>query len=450
MLARRSDGSNRSGVRRELVLLYAVAALALVVVALGAVTASRYVARAQALSDSETSTRRLADLMVAPLLSESLDGNRQRADELRRAVQNRMADGYLTQVTVWSADGTIVFSDDPKNIGTRREPPEEVTAAIVGGEATSTFETQPELDAAVDPNSPGFVEVYVPFQLPDRPLMAFEAYFDYQRVIDSATSLMWRIIPLVLAPLILLQLIQIPIVASLAGRVRRHETERASLLEQTLSVSDRERSQIAGDLHDGPIQDLAGIGYALGALAPGVAQERRGLMTEVQTTVHHAIDSLRRLMVDLYPPDLDATRLPETILSLTVPLQEKGIDVVTHVEEVPELDSDQVTTLYRVSREVLSNVVQHAQATQASVTLAAHEETSFPSGRSVTLTITDNGVGIDPERLDRRAEGHLGLRLLRDRVEHLRGTFRLERAPEGGTILRVELPLAKTSGSARR
>ena len=173
-------------------------------------------------------------------------------------------------------------------------------------------------------------------------------------------------------------------------------------------------------------------------------------MTEVQTTVHHAIDSLRRLMVDLYPPDLDATRLPETILSLTVPLQEKGIDVVTHVEEVPELDSDQVTTLYRVSREVLSNVVQHAQATQASVTLAADEETSFPTGRSVTLTITDNGVGIDPERLDRRAEGHLGLRLLRDRVEHLRGTFRLERAPEGGTILRVELPLAKTSGSARR
>ncbi|HYP45688.1 MAG TPA: ATP-binding protein [Propionibacteriaceae bacterium] len=447
-LSRPSRGT-RSGVRRELVMLYAVAAMALVVVALGAVVASRSVAQTQALTDSEVMTQRLADLVVAPLLQESLTGHRQRHGELHRGIQNRMRDGHLTEVTVWAADGTIVFSDDPAKIGEQEVPPREVAAAIEHGRTTSAFAMQPESGDDVKPNGAGFVEVYVPLRMVGQPLMAFEAYYDYQRVNETAKSLMWRMVPLVLVPLILLQLIQIPIVASLAGRIRRHEADRASLLKQTLSVSDRERSQIAGDLHDGPIQDLAGVGYALGALASGVPEERRGLMTQVQTTVHHAIDSLRRLMVDLYPPDLDVKQLPETIRDLTVPLQEQGIDVSTHVEPVFGLDNDQVTTLYRVAREVLANVAQHSHATAATVSLAAHAGASVPSAPTVTLFITDNGVGIDPQRLDRRAEGHLGLRLLRDRVQHLNGVFNLASGPDG-TAIKVELPLAGSAAARRR
>lgn len=448
LLSRPSDGT-RSGVRRELVMLYAVAALALVVVALGAVIASKSLAQALALKDSEAMTQRLADLVVAPLLQESLAGNRQRHGELHRGIQHRMRDGHLTEVTVWAADGTIVFSDDPAEIGKQEAPPPGVAAAIQESRTTSTFERQPEAADVDKADDVGFVDVYVPMRMVGQPLMAFEAYYDHRRLNETAKSLMRKMVPLVLVPLILLQLIQIPIVASLAARIRRHEADRASLLKQTLSESDRERSQIAGDLHDGPIQDLAGVGYALGALASGIPEGRRGLMTQVETTVHHAIDSLRRLMVDLYPPDLGATQLPETIRNLAVPLQEQGIQVSTHVERVPGLDNDQVTTLYRVAREALANVAQHSRATEATVALAATQEQGVPAARTVTLTITDNGVGADPERLDRRAEGHLGLRLLRDRVRHLNGTFHLDSGPDGGTAIKIELPLAR-SAAARR
>ena len=83
----------------------------------------------------------------------------------------------------------------------------------------------------------------------------------------TANNLVLRIVPLAVGALLLLQLIQTPITVSLARRVAGHEAERAALLERALSASERERRQIAADLHDGVVQDLAGAGYALAAVA---------------------------------------------------------------------------------------------------------------------------------------------------------------------------------------
>jgi hypothetical protein len=106
MKVRRRGRGQRVGVRRELVLACGVAALALVVVAITAVLASWQVARGQALKEAERSTRRLADVAIAPLLVETLKGNRQRAAELERAIDTRISDGDLTEITVWARDGT--------------------------------------------------------------------------------------------------------------------------------------------------------------------------------------------------------------------------------------------------------------------------------------------------------------------------------------------------------
>jgi two-component system NarL family sensor kinase len=163
-------------------------------------------------------------------------------------------------------------------------------------------------------------------------------------------------------------------------------------------------------------------------------------MAQAQRIVTHSIDSLRRLMVDLYPPDLDSHQLPATLGNLTVPLQEKGLSVTTELDELPELDNASVTTLYRVAREALANVAEHSQASAVRVSLQSldHPSTGEPL---IRLVIRDDGVGLDHSRLDRRADGHLGLRLLRDRVENVGGEFELRDDPEGGTQLRVELPV---------
>ncbi len=431
----------RIGVRRELTFFYGMAALALIVVSIVAVFASRYVARTQALQDAEQMTQRLSKIVVAPAFAKVLAGDAEARRDLDLAIANRMADGYLTEVTVWDGTGNVLYANDPVEIGQQLEPPSQVADVIEQGVSSSDFETQPEATEEQFVGGPGFVEVYVPLDAPGLPRLAFEAYYDYARVNQAANSLLLQLVPLVLAPLLVLQLIQSPIPASLARRVRRHEEERSVLLERMLTVSDRERVRVAADLHDGPIQDLAGVTYVLDAVSPSVLDVHRPLMHDAQNTVTHAINSLRRLMVDLYPPDLSAEQLPGTISGLAEPLRERGIEVTISVEPLAGLGNETVTTLYRVARESLANVVAHAHASRVNICLGEVDADAHEDNRMVRLAIIDNGVGIDAGRLDRRSEGHLGLLLLIDRVENLGGTMTVTAGPEGGTAVTATVPV---------
>jgi two-component system NarL family sensor kinase len=433
------------GVRGELTFFYGMAALALVVVSIVAVFASRYVARTQALQDAEQMTQRLAEIVVAPTFAKVLAGDAEAKRDLNLAIVNRMADGYLTEVTVWDGNGNVLYADNPAEIGEQLDPPPEVVDAINEGVSSSDSETQPEATEQQFQGGPGFVEVYVPMDVDGLPRLAFEAYYDYARVDQAANSLLLQLVPLVLAPLLVLQLIQSPIPASLARRVRRHEEERSVLLERMLTVSDRERVRVAADLHDGPIQDLAGVTYVLDAVSPSVLEAHRPLMHDAQNTVTHAINSLRRLMVDLYPPDLSAEQLPGTVSGLADPLRERGVEVSVNVEPMVGLGNEAVTTLYRVARESLANVAAHAQASRVDIRLGEVDADAHDDDRMVRLAIIDNGVGVDFSRLDRRSEGHLGLLLLIDRVENLGGTLTVEAGPEGGTAVTATLPFATTS-----
>jgi signal transduction histidine kinase len=163
-------------------------------------------------------------------------------------------------------------------------------------------------------------------------------------------------------------------------------------------------------------------------------------------------------MIDLYPPDLDSQHLATTIENLAAPLRERGLQVDVSVTDLPELDVDTLTTLYRVVREALANAAEHAQATRLTITLGMDSGASTPE--MVVLEITDDGIGIDQSRLDRRSEGHLGLMLLIDRVAYLGGHLTIIAAAAGrGTTVRVELPVVGaaadlnegvSTGSSRR
>jgi two-component system NarL family sensor kinase len=434
-----SAAERRGGVRRELQVFCGAAALALLVVAVGAVAASRSVARSQALSDAEHMTVKLAALVVAPLLEDSLNGDVERQEELSRAIDNRMRDGYLRQIIVWDGAGRIVLADDPADVGKQLEPPDEVLRAIEQGAVSSEFEPEPEAShLAAQEKGVGFVEVYVPLTLPGRAPMAFEAYYDYARVDETAKSLLWQLIPLVLVPLIVLMAIQVPIATSMARRVRRHDAERSELAERSLAASERERIRIAADLHDGPIQDLAGTSYALGAVAGSVPEHHRALMATLQRTVQRSIESLRQLMVDLYPPDLGPAQLPDSLSKLAEPLRRNGTDVTVSVGDLPPASDELFTTIYRVTQEALANIAKHAAATRVVVSLHSGRDDDEPS---LQLRIVDDGVGFNPDKLDRRAEGHLGLQLLRSRVEGLGGSFAICAMPGGGTSITADLPL---------
>lgn len=440
----------RVGTAQELALLVGFGFLVMLVIGIGAVAASRSVAQDQALEDSERTTERMARLVFQPVWVDYRNGDPEAVADLDRAVKDRLAEQTVTEITVWSADAEVLYSNKTEDIGQKLEPPDDLPDAL-RGETTSRFEDgPPEADlaagesptVAADPSAHRYVEVYTPFDVPGQPRMVFEAYYDYDRVDKLANRLLRQILPLVLVPLLILQLVQVPIAISLARRIKRHEHDRSRLLERALSVSDRERVRFAADLHDGPIQDLAGISYALGAVAPTVVERHAPLMARVQDALQRSIESLRGLMTDLYPPDLRSGNLDQAITTLAERLRNEGVQVELQLADVPGLSEESAAALYRVARESLANVAKHAHAHTVRVTLELLPAPAGGADPRARLVVADDGVGVDPSRIDRRAEGHLGLRLLVDRVESLGGELVITSAEGEGTTVQAELPVS--------
>jgi two-component system, NarL family, sensor kinase len=161
--------------------------------------------------------------------------------------------------------------------------------------------------------------------------------------------------------------------------------------------------------------------------------------------VRGAVESLRRLMVDIYPPDLSGAGLPGAIDDLAEPLRQAGITVHVRAEQLPGASSEVAAVFYRVARESLANVAKHAQASTVEVDLGPDHAASTPT---VVLRVADDGIGIRPEQLDKRAEGHLGLRLLIDRIADQGGELRIEARPDGGTAAVARMPVDWVSDPA--
>jgi two-component system NarL family sensor kinase len=119
------------------------------------------------------------------------------------------------------------------------------------------------------------------------------------------------------------------------------------------------------------------------------------------------------------------------------PLRAAGIEVLIDAAPLPETPPDVTAAIYRTAKEALANVAHHAQAKRTWITL---EETALHGTPAVRLEVADDGVGF-PASTDKRAEGHLGLALLRDRVVDLGGTVTLGDRHGGGALLTAVLPL---------
>jgi signal transduction histidine kinase len=203
-------------------------------------------------------------------------------------------------------------------------------------------------------------------------------------------------------------------------------------MELGMTASERERRTLAADVHDGPVQDLAGISYALSALRSSVPADRQDTVDRLVGAVRNALQSLRRLMTDIYPPDLSGPGLVGAIEDLVEPLRAQGVTVSLDVEPPPELSPEAAAVIYRTAKEALLNVANHAEAQHAWVSL---EQTLTARGPAVRLEIADDGVGFPDTGTDRRREGHVGLRVLMDRVADLGGTVELGNRLDGGAVL---------------
>jgi two-component system, NarL family, sensor kinase len=107
--------------------------------------------------------------------------------------------------------------------------------------------------------------------------------------------------------------------------------------------------------------------------------------------------------------------------------------------EAPVLAEDAAVALFRIAQESLTNVERHARANQVRLELSSR-------AGEVRLELEDDGGGFDVVRVMRDPACGIGLRNMRERVEHLRGHFHIQSAP-GRTTLQVRLPTAARSSS---
>jgi two-component system, NarL family, sensor kinase len=370
--------------------------------------------------------------IVAPALDEqTLTGNRQALARLDRIVKARVLDQSLVRTKLWTPQGRIVYSDEPRLIGRRYPLDEEDQEALTSGRPSANLSDLEEAENQYERQFQKLLQVYVPIQGPRGEPLLFEAYLKYSSVTASGRRLWRSFLPALAVALVGLWLLQLPLAWRLAGRVRRGQEERERLLRQALDASDRERRRIASDLHDGIVQDFTGRALQLDAEARASDEPpARQALSGAATAMRSSVGQLRTLIAEIYPPTLHEQGLAAALESLAEPLRERGTVVELDVSEELQLPARTEQLLFRAAQEALRNVDKHAAAAHVRLSLAR-------DGDGTALTVLDDGAGFDPGHA---AEGHVGLTLLRDLAEEHGGTLTVESAPRRGTRVRLDLP----------
>jgi PAS domain S-box-containing protein len=210
--------------------------------------------------------------------------------------------------------------------------------------------------------------------------------------------------------------------------------ELQKLAFQLLRVQEEERRRISRDLHDDINQRLALLAMDIEAVerqlssSPGHVARA---VQEVQERVVELSDVVRHLAYQLHPSILDDLGLPIALQRLV-----DDFTARSHIrgffghKNIPEAVPQEIATcLYRVTQECLNNVVRHAEASQVDVELIRFQS-------ELMVTITDNGVGFDPEQPRNGSHG-LGLLGMKERVALVHGDVEIISAVGKGTRVQV-------------
>ena len=410
--------------------------IALVTIAVFTAWASRSLGTKAAIDSANRRATLTAHVAVEPVLDNGiLTGDPQSMKRLDDIIRHQVLRGTLTRIKIWDTDGTIRYSDETRLIGRKFQLQADDLEALRSGETEAGLSDLSEPENQYEEPAKQLLEVYLPVTTKQGHPMLFEAYFEYSGITEAGRQLWLQFAPFSLGALVLLSLLQVPLVLSLARRLRRTQYQREDLLRNALEATQEERRRIAGDLHDGVVQDLAGVAFSLGAAArhPGRDPDDAAAVRAAADQVRDGVRSLRSLMVEIYPPNLYDEGLEAALSDLLARLEPRGIETSLRVDApLDTLDMDAVQLIYRAAQEGVRNVVAHADATKVSIAVYGESD-------SVVLEVSDDGRGLPAPDLPQKP-GHLGLRALGGLAATMGASLTLSSTPGKGTVLALEMP----------
>lgn len=213
------------------------------------------------------------------------------------------------------------------------------------------------------------------------------------------------------------------------------ENER-ELARSIIEAQERERQRIAKDLHD----DMGGLLSMIKLKLDSILMEYSGdensrtSLEETHKLMGIACQDLRFIAHELMPMEASEKRL-KTMVSEVLDLvkAQNKLKITYDIGEIPFLHIDTKINLFRIIKELLNNIIKHAEATEADIQVFFDD-----FDESITLMVTDNGKGIPESILSDLSQG-MGLRNLQKRVEYLKGNIHFDINKNGTTII-VTIP----------
>lgn len=237
--------------------------------------------------------------------------------------------------------------------------------------------------------------------------------------------------------------------------VLRDISERKNLQRHILEVATNEQRRIGQELHDGTQQELTGLTLIAGTLldiletlpqtvfnARKVRQIEETLFERIReiaaSLCHNLADANRRvrdLSHGIMPVQIDAEGLRSALQGLA-----DGIDhsqgIVCYFadsEPVRIANNTTATHLYRIAQEAVNNAIRHSHADQIRISLSRKYN-------QILLEVSDNGTGLALAAAGSESSNGMGLRTMEYRAGMIGGLLRIERSPEGGTLVRCTIP----------
>ncbi len=232
----------------------------------------------------------------------------------------------------------------------------------------------------------------------------------------------------------------------MAERIQRYQAGMRDYLTAITEGQEAERTRLARELHDGPVQDLIALGHRA-EMGQRLVERNEidaasALLVELRAAQRETVGELRRIMRALRPAYLEDLGFVPALEAL-VDQAAARTDAVVELEKegaIQRLAPDVELAAYRIAQEAVTNAVRHARADRIIVRVRTHRE-------GLVLSVTDDGAGFDlppgPDVLTRA--GHFGLMGMRERAMLLGGSLSIDSAPGEGTRIEVRLPSRPSS-----